>query len=76
MTAVRGRSRRGDLVLVPVEAVYEDGIFLDDLSVSDLGREVGVPVAAGWDPLLFDPQAEQAGRAEPLSPLEAMAGLS
>ena len=44
--------RPGDLVLVPDESINENGVFLDDLTPADLERELGVPVAASWAPLL------------------------
>jgi putative radical SAM enzyme (TIGR03279 family) len=42
-----GRRRLGDRVLLPGVAVRErDGVLLDDLTPSDLSRELGVPVRA------------------------------
>ncbi len=52
MEAARSRVRPGDIVLVPDEAINENGVFLDDLSPADLERELGVEVAASWSPLL------------------------
>jgi putative radical SAM enzyme (TIGR03279 family) len=52
LETARPRVRPGDLVLVPDEAVNEDGIFLDDRTPADLSRELGVEVVAGWEPLL------------------------
>jgi putative radical SAM enzyme (TIGR03279 family) len=61
LDAVRGRVTPGqDLVLVPDEAVNENGVFLDDLTPADLERELGVPVAASWDPIL-EPDSGMAG---------------
>jgi putative radical SAM enzyme (TIGR03279 family) len=49
LRAVRGR-RLGSCLLVPASAVKEDeGIFLDDMSVADLERAVGVPVIPAGD---------------------------
>jgi NifB/MoaA-like Fe-S oxidoreductase len=52
LEAARPRVRPGDLVLVPDEAINENGVFLDDLAPEDLERELGVPVVASWAPLL------------------------
>ena len=52
LEAARPLVREGDLVLVPDEAVNENGVFLDDLAPEDLQRELKVEVAAGWHPLL------------------------
>lgn len=45
LTALRGR-RLGDWVLVPGAALNEEGLFLDDLSLSDLEQALGLPVRA------------------------------
>ena len=52
LEAARGKVAPGDLVLVPDESVNEHGVFLDDLTPGQLAEELGVPVHAGWEPLL------------------------
>jgi putative radical SAM enzyme (TIGR03279 family) len=71
--AVRSRVRPGDLVLVPDEAVNEDGVFLDERTPADLERELGVPVGTSWDLLFCDPHSEES---QPTAILEFAAGAS
>jgi putative radical SAM enzyme (TIGR03279 family) len=46
LEALSGRDL-GDLVLVPGEALNQDGLFLDDIRLGDMERELGVPVESG-----------------------------
>jgi putative radical SAM enzyme (TIGR03279 family) len=52
LEAARPHVRPGDLVLVPDEAVNENGVFIDDLSPGDLAAELGVDIVPSWDPIL------------------------
>ena len=52
LEACRGRVRPRDMVLVPGEAVNENGVFLDEWTPDKMSKELGVPVAYGWDPLI------------------------
>jgi putative radical SAM enzyme (TIGR03279 family) len=42
-SALQGKDR-GDLVLLPPDILNADGLFLDDMSVSDLEKQLGTPV--------------------------------
>ncbi|NNF05380.1 MAG: DUF512 domain-containing protein [Candidatus Eisenbacteria bacterium] len=42
----------GDIVLIPDEALNQDGVFLDDWTMPQLEKEMGVPIFNSWDPLL------------------------
>jgi len=52
--ALLPRAREGDLVLIPDEAVNPEGLFLDDLTLEDLRRELPGVVECSWSGLLQD----------------------
>ena len=58
LEAARGIAKPGDLVLIPDEAVSERGVFIDDVRPEDIARELGVEVAASWEPLLAEADAD------------------
>jgi len=66
LEAARSIAKPGDLVLVPDEAVSERGVFIDDVRPEDIARELKVEVAASWEPLLAEAEAETESEIEDL----------
>lgn len=52
IATLKGKKSTGDLILLPRNCINQDRLFLDDLTVEDIERELGVRVEVGYYDLI------------------------